>query len=444
MKNIKQFLFLLAIVSTVLSCKENVKEPLGKPDLKVTINDEIKHLFGDSLQFMAETSDEGVSLSTLKVQLFFDEEKVSEEVIRTKEYGTYEGKIYIPFLENIPDGTAKLKFVLQNVSLTKKEKTVDLPLERPDFPYLNLIIDNESYTMQKVGDFEYEITDEFPLKIGAYIETPAFGENQSKINFGWTDNKVAIEGAEPIPFSNVTAGNYTIKFNTQNFSASPFLIGYSVNGQSLDRVNDDFYEKDIELKKDEEIEIEGIEDIEEWWIDPDYFLKNDEEGYAFNAMNGKYRLNFDFDKRYLSAEVMSGNHLAELNNDGTGAVWIIGEGVGKPSLNNEVGWDTDKAFCMAPVTEKVYRLTVVADQQINVEDINFKFFHQKGWGGEFTNSELDTDSEIVYIGDGDNDRDPGNLGLYEGKSFEAGATYEFILDLTEGRENGKLKINKIK
>src|SRR6185312_523396 len=111
-------------------------------------------------------------------------------------------------------------------------------------------------------------------------------------------------------------------------------------------------------------------------------------------------------------EALQGSALASLQADGTGAVWIIGEGIGKPSLSsNTVGWNTDNALCLAPIGDKKYQITVVAGTTINAEDINFKFFHQKGWGGEFKSPGISTTSDVVFIGDGDNGRDSGNLGL---------------------------------
>lgn len=40
---------------------------------------------------------------------------------------------------------------------------------------------------------------------------------------------------------------------------------------------------------------------------------------------------------------MNGTSTATLNDDGTGALWIIGDGIGKPSVaTNAVGWTTEK------------------------------------------------------------------------------------------------------
>jgi hypothetical protein len=100
-------------------------------------------------------SDSEVALSTVKAQLYFTDDKVTETVIRTKQNGDYTGKIYVPFLKDIPDGKATLKFVLQNISQKITEQSFDINLSRPDFPYLTLVTESKSYRMEKVGRNQY-------------------------------------------------------------------------------------------------------------------------------------------------------------------------------------------------------------------------------------------------------------------------------------------------
>ena len=141
---------------------------------------------------------------------------------------------------------------------------------------------------------------------------------------------------------------------------------------------------------------------------------------------------------------MNGTSTATLNDDGTGALWIIGDGIGKPSVaTNAVGWTTEKGLCMSQIEAKKYQVTVVAGEQIKSDDINFKFFHQQGWGGEYKNDALSTTSDLVFIGDGTNGRDAGNLGLVEGKSLENGVAYRFTVDVTAGVSSAVLTVEKV-
>ena len=102
--------------------------------------------------------------------------------------------------------------------------------------------------------------------------------------------------------------------------------------------------------------------------------------FTFNAYSGKYRIIADTKLQYFRVYKLNGSSPATLNEDGTGAVWIIGEGIGHPSLSNAVGWTTEKALCMAPVGEKTYQVTVVGGKTVAVDAINFKFFGQM-WAG---------------------------------------------------------------
>lgn len=75
---------------------------------------------------------------------------------------------------------------------------------------------------------------------------------------------------------------------------------------------------------------------------------------------------------------MNGNNLASLNADSTGAIWIIGEGIGKPKVSsNQVGWNTDKALFMAPIGNKKYLVTITGDMTEYTDYINFKFSIKK-------------------------------------------------------------------
>jgi hypothetical protein len=98
---------------------------------------------------------------------------------------------------------------------------------------------------------------------------------------------------------------------------------------------------------------------------------------------------------------------------------------------------------MSPVENDKYRATFIGGQQIDTQSINFKFFHQKGWGGEFSNTTLTTASDIIFIGSGgDSGRDPGNLGLVNGTTLESGATYIFTLDASAGINSAVLTVEK--
>ncbi|WP_010419722.1 DUF5125 domain-containing protein [Anaerophaga thermohalophila] len=438
MKKTIFYLSLLLPVLFLVSCEED-EEVTGQPEL--TLNNEVTQAhFGDSIPFSANVRDaEEVPLSTLKVQLFFGDEMVEETVIRTKTEGEYNGKIYVPFLKDIPDGTATLKFVLQNIKFAIEEQSYNVDISRPDYPYLTFVTEQEEYQMNRIDLYHYQVTDNFPQKVKGYIKTPVVDDYGNVITFGWKNGGITQGTDAPITFSNYAAGEYDITFNTFSYEGTPFIT-LEFAGKEMTMVDDDNYKVELELEQNQTIEVDGIPDIEQWWIDPDFFDVNGDGTFTFLPVTGKYRVTANFEFSYFIVEAMQGDGLATLQDDGSGALWIIGTDIGKPSLINEVGWNPDKALCMSQITPKKYQVTVIAGESVNAVAINFKFFHQKGWGGEYKNDNLTTNSDIVFVGDGTNGRDPGNLGLVEGVTLAEGATYVFEVDITAGKANAVLSV----
>ncbi len=437
-RNILFFSVLLALVGFV-ACEDD-ETIVGDPTLTVESNLTAAH-FGDSISFTATVADDEVPLSTLKAQLFFGDEMVEETVIRTKTNGQYTGKIYVPFHKDIPNGTGRLKFVVQNIEFAIEEQTYDVALSRPEYPSVTLVTAEGDYSMEKVDDYLYAVTAMFPQKVKGYIKAPAINNAGNDMTFGWSSGEITEGTDTDITFSSYAAGEYEIFFNILTYQAGPF-ISLEFAGHEMVMVDENNYKVEAELEQDQVIELDGIPNLEDWWIDPDYFADNGDGTLTFKAISGKYRVTANFSNEYFVVESMSGNDLATLQSDGSGALWIIGEGIGKPSLANQVGWNTDKALCLAQISPKVYQVTVVGGESIDSNSINFKFFHQKGWGGEYTNANLSTTSDIVLVGDGENGRDPGNLGFADGITLTQGATYVFEVDITAGLENAVLSVTQ--
>lgn len=442
-KHIKTVMGLFLAIG-LYSCSDSDKGP-GRPEINIaegSINLS-NVLFGDSLHFAVGVSDaDNVPLSTLKARLYYSDDLVSETVIRTKSYDEYSGAIYIPYLANVPNGEATLKFVLQNVNLTITEQEFDLPLTRPDYPYLTLVTSDKEYKMERVGLYNYEVTTAFPSKVSGYIKTPQLNENSNEMTFGWDDNKITEGVVTLIAFSNSFSGEYTISFNSFSYEATPFIIGYTINGAAMSKVSENRYKIDLELKKGDEIVVGGIDEFNTWWIDQDFFSQEGEK-LSFKPMDGSYRITADFDLQYLRVETLKDGNLATLQSDGTGAIWIIGDNIGKPSLGNTTGWDTSKGICMAPIAKGKYRVTLVAGKNVTADSINFKFFYQRDWGSEFKSETLTTTSDIVFVGDGKNGRDSGNLGIIEGKELTVGKSYQFTIDVTAGLDKAVLTVDEI-
>ncbi|PWD99757.1 DUF5125 domain-containing protein [Marinilabilia rubra] len=442
MKKIK-YLILGLMGLVAFSCTEDEAteiQPEGNPVLE--IDDQFANVhFGDDLPFTATVSDQ-TPLSTLTAVLYFGEEEVSRTEIRTKENGEYSGTIHVPFEQNIPDGTATLEFELVNTTLNSVTQTFDVPVTRAEYPYLILVTEDGSYPMVPTGESnEYAATEAFPsTDLSAYIKTPVVDDKGNEMVFGWDAGEITKGSTDYIPFVSPVSGTYSVTFNTLNYEAGPFFE-ILFNGQKMNMIDKENYQIDVDLTQGQEIQIEGLGNLDQWWIDADYLDQQEVGMYNFVPIDGKYRVTANLSMNYFKAEALDGNSPASLNEDGTGAIWVIGTDVGKPSVDgNEVGWNPDNALCMAPVGNKQYQLTVVAGESIRASEINFKFFHQKGWGGEFTNESISTESDIIFIGNGENDRDPGNLGLVS--ELEAGATYVLVVDLSAGNDQAVLTVTR--
>ena len=445
MRSLRYYILGIIGVIALFSCTEDVSELQQEGNPMLQIENQFSNVyFGDNLPFTATVSD-NIPLSTLTAILYFGEEEVERTTIRTKENGEYSGTIEVPFLKDIPDGTATLEFVLLNTTLKSATQTFDVPVTRAPYPYLILVTEDASYPMLPTErPYEYAATEPFPsTDLPAYIKTPVVDDKGREIVFGWEAGAVTQDVAENIPFVSPVGGSFSVTFNTKTYQAAPFFE-ILLNDQKMTMIDKENYVIDVDLTKGQELTIEGLEDIAEWWIDKDYMTEIEAGKYSFTPITGKYRITANLTLRYFWVEVLDGNSPAALKADGTGAVWIIGDQVGKPSyVTNHVGWEPSRALCMAPVGNKIYQVTLIAGESINAAEINFKFFHQKDWGGEFSSSTLTTGSDIVFIGNGTNGSDNGNLGLVSGTTLEAGATYVFTVDLSAGIDKGVLRVVKM-
>lgn len=381
---------------------------------------------GDAVSFEVAVSDADYALSTLKAELLFDGTVMSSCTIRTKTDGTYEGTVEVPFLKDIPDGDATVKFTATNANLgvTEIERTV--PVKRPEFAYLTLNAGDKEYKMSPLAGkpHEYAVSGTFPAQCYATITTSPVVDGGKSLSFGWANGAVELGATGEIPFSSNEA-DYTISFNVLTFEASPFFKLY-VNGVEARMVDSENYFAVIDLKKGDELSITGS-DFEGYAADAD-FVKDEDGKYTFLAVEGKYRIGIEMARKYFRIEAMKNQtEYATLNDDGTGAVWLIGEKVGKPSYEGVPGWNPEQGgLCLAQLEPKKHSITLVVGETLKAGGINFKFFHQKSWGGEFGGDTISTESEFVVVGKND-----GNIGLAEGlESLEVGAAYRFTVDLT--------------
>ena len=407
--------------------------------------------FGDDLPFTVTLND-NVPLSTLTVSLFFGEERVSQREFRVTQNGDFSGSINVPFFQNVADGTATLEFTLLDTHMTSVTRTYNVPVSRANYPYLILVTANATFPMYPTDNpHEYAVTDVFGnTEVPAYIRTPVMNENGNVITFGSEGGVITHGVTGEIPFETMESGGFTISFNTRTYEAGPFPPIF-VNGERMSKISPNNFAVVANFTQGQEIAFEGdgFADIDEWWIDPDFFEPGEEDNvFKLLPIAGRYRIIANFTLKYFDVQVMSGNSMATLQANGTGAVWVKGNGVGKPSLANSPAWDQYRGLCMAPMGDGKYQLTLVVGEtgrfiptNNNQDNHRFKFFHQNDWGGEYrtdgTNSMITTTSNLVSITAG------GDVGpAFNDITFTPGEVYVFVLDVGSDRSSAVLTVTK--
>ncbi len=433
--NVKNMMVFGAVALTALSCAktpEFVKAEKG-PEMEVLSSTGSTYM-GAEISVDLKLADADFALSTVKAFLYYGETEVATATLRTKNEGEYKLKLRAPLLKDVPDGTASLVLKAQNVGLGITEKTLDVALTRPNFEELTLVDeDGKEYKMKKTADYSYELTDDFPAYVNANLVTPSFrpktgtGEEAAEeevITLGWDGSVLtAADGSELIPFGASIAGRYTLKANLSDLSVSPTgsaavvsVAKYS-QGQKMDFGN--------------------VVNVEAWTLDPDFFdVDKETKAVTFRAIDGLYRMTYDTENLFVKVEPMKDeNKVLTLSEDGSGAVWAIGANFGKPVIGP--GWNTeDGAYPAAQVSDKVYEFTLAVPGQLAISGGEFKFFHQKGWGGEFVRA----DFAEVKLDPAFQMTDGGNI---QAADVTAGKGYRIVLDLTAGVKAAKISYKEV-
>ena len=324
----KKILYMTLAAVAVMACQP--KEPAFLTTDKgpqQTVNCDAAALMGSDFLFTVDLQDP-IALSTLKVQLKFDDTVVADTTIRTKTNGAYEGRLLVPFYKDIPDGVATAVFTSQNIQFGVTTEERDVRVSRPDFEYLLLKpVTGGEYRMEKTGDCTYAVTGDFDASVDAFIETAPYDGAGRKLSFGYGSTGVELNGATPIPFSNGVAGNYEISFNTRSWEAAPFVT-LTVNGVEAVMIDKENYAAVVNLHKGDDVVIEGYAPgFDDFLLDPDWFT----EDFKFNAVDGLYKITIQMGNKFFLVEKMvSADAYATLANGN--AVWLIGENYGKPAM----------------------------------------------------------------------------------------------------------------
>lgn len=431
---IKTATLILAGALAIASCQktpEFITTDVG-PEMNVNSWTESTYM-GADIRFSVDVNDADFALSTLKAKLMYAEDVVSDVTIRTKENGTYEGTIHAPLMKNVFNGIASLVFASQNVGMGLTYDTVYVSLKRPDFDELTLQLEDGGEvklaklvndTPEKEDDYTYEASGNFPAKMRGLLVTPAVNPEGDVIRLGWSGGALSAASTVPVTFNSGSEGKYTITADLWNLSVAPVSGSAAVTSV-------------LELEQGQAVRFPAMVDLNNWTVDYDFFEVNEDfTEVKFRAVDGHYQFLYDVENMWVKVEpVNAQGELLSLSADGSGAPWVIGANIGKPKIGP--GWNTTEgAYPMAQVADKVYQITFTVPGQLAVSGADFKVFHQKGWGGEFTKdkyAEINIDPAFTMT-------DSGNI---QGKTLEGGKSYKLVLDLTGGVDAAKISYEEV-
>ena len=437
-------LLLSAALFMLTSCiDEDYKNIVQQGDPLIGVNALGNAQMGETVNFTVNCTDKtGERLSTLKAELLFTDEAVDATTIRTKEAGDYSVSLNVPYLQYIPNGEAKVRLTLQNVTTSTTIVEVPLTVERPHFSDLQFITaDSTVYQMTEGDDYLYTVT--VPTAESAF--KGYFMTRDGKYSFGINGSEIELGQRGNIDFVTNNTGDVVVSFNTCDYTFGP---NEEITIQPLN-----FTEAENvitrQMQQGREYTIGGIV-ADDWYIDPDFFELNDDGNYVFRAIDGTYTLTAYGNYKFVQVYSGTASEPSTLQTDGTGAIWVIGgNGINKPFLStkNNNGWWTGTEWdqATAQIKEKVYQITLTVGKQLSATDVNFKFFGQPNWGIEFKGDGSDyslvCNSDVFGVGDG-NGHDNGNIYLKEGATLNEGETYIFTIDLTGGTKNAPLTVKK--
>lgn len=318
-------------------------------------------------------------MNSIRIQFYSSGEMVSERIIPASSAGTYGGKLFVPFVKDVDDGTSEVRVIAKNKNFDYSAKSATLNISRPKFPYLTLKTAYGNFRMEPVQgkSYEYAVAYAFPIQeFKGIIEAPAYGENGNSFYFGGTSVKANVLSTDSILFitDEPVGKNYIVSFDIRSYDIEPF-VKPSFNGVVFPAFTGGLAIVEQNCTQNQSILIRGFLDIASWWIDPTFLDNNPDGTYKFRAMDGKYRITADQNLKFFRIEPMNGNGLADFNPETkTGGIWVNG-GIGDMgNLPNPLGvpsyetnpclWNPEKSFAMAPMGGGVYQVKLIAEKTI--------------------------------------------------------------------------------
>ncbi len=450
MKNNYIIYILLLVVLGLTSCDDDDKRestPVIK-DLSITSSTTLQ--MPDSITFSASVEDQVTPLSTLEVDILVNGESVAHKSIRTKG-NTSElvgEKIGLPFLPNIPEGTAKVLFTLINVDGFESTVEKDIIIERPILPdelYLtvgeNIIAltkDADNPMLYKSDEGEYNSVFSGLVSTSEDLESAEYIWAQGK-----EDNNALIGGqfssSINISFPTWLVSRITFNVLTFSFSVEGTEVNLSVNGTEFEGTGSYFYSK-VNFVKGAEFTIEGIDAAKiEAAYNRDFFSYDEASGkLIFTGETGTWDVYYSLKYNYFWVNKMTDVAPA--------TYWIIGHGFSSASQwhsdFNAIGWDlTDpkQLAYMKPLAANKYQATIYLTDQHDWGGFDIQIFSELTWEAKyvvFTSATLTGDSAGMVSSEDSSGDLVGSTGFVPGY-------YRLTMDISTGLDKASLNFERL-
>lgn len=438
--------------------------PEGNPVIQATmLTDSV--LFGsDSVTFRVVVDEKETPLSQLQVKVMVGMRVLANELVRTKDFH-YEGELTypVPFGPNMPEGEeVKVYLTATNIEGTATNFILGGCFgKRPPMPTMYVMPPSVQYGLigkgkqmtwdENLGEFvAYDL--KYPKSIQCMLavvgtrfgridwDYPVFGVVNSTLQLVTKEQFETGEASSIILEDDNFETLDTIRFNPITFEiyiGGKIAMPVSAIDVTTDLAENPSYMSAAAAKqyrggkiffdKDSEVEITGVNDLSKAYnLDWMEYLGGNK--VKFLGDKGMYYLSYKVAEDYLVVEP-----LYELTEPDV--MYLCGVGLGQPSWspNATSGWGFDSPnqnFVGRLVAPKTYQFTVyMLNDSENADhpgfgSVNFKFFHQHGWGGEETSTDY-TQSGLNIVSSTE-DSNVGNWWSSSSPLFEG--IYRITLD----------------
>lgn len=433
--------------------------PKGNPVIQATMLTDSVQFGSDSVSFRIVIDEKQTPLSQLQVKVMVGLRVVANEMVRTKDKHYENVLTYpVPFGPNMPEGEeVKVYLTATNIEGTATNFILGGCYgKRPAMPTMYIMPPTVTYTaigkgQQMNWDEEKGVFVAYDLKYPKSIQCllAVVGTKFGRVDwnypvFGMVNNSLQLISKDQFEGGEASAviledDNYetldTICFNPITFEIT--IGGKIATPVTAINVQTDLAEAPAYMSKsaakeylgakiffdlNSEVEITGVTDLSKAYnLDWMEYLGGNK--VRFLGSKGIYYLSYKVEEDYLVVEPMYDIEAPDL-------MYLCGVGMGQPSWSPDAtsGWGFDSPnqnFVGRLIAPKTYQFTVYMKNDAENADhpgfgsVNFKFFHQHGWGGEetsldYTQSGLNivSSSEESNVGNWWSTSDPLFEGIY--------------------------------